>query len=130
MSAPSASQVLSTRPCSLSFPPARIPGDSVKLLFATRSKSVRALLTPAVLALLVFGGTASAQPKDVAQLYSELKAIENQAAFPLPTPTATLNVGTFDAAKNSFSGLTTSSEDITPGKPPVKMVPVERVNAV
>src|SRR5437763_1651918 len=79
---------------------------TMKHLLLSKFKSAWALLTPPVLALLavlMFGATASAQPKDVAQLYAELKAIENQTAFPLPTPTTTLNVGRFDAAKNSFS---------------------------
>jgi hypothetical protein len=78
---------------------------------------------------------AFAQPKDVAQLYGQLKTIENQTNFPLPAPSATVNVGTFDAATNKFDGLVTEVADPPDdkkkgGKPGPKIVPVEKVNAV
>ena len=98
---------------------------------------MKLIRTLALFAALTFSANVFAQPKDVTQLYAKLKNIENQTVFQLPAPSATLNMGMFNAATNKFEGLVTETADLPSkddkpkgGKPGPKIIPVERVNAV
>jgi hypothetical protein len=49
-------------------------------------------------------------PADLNQLYSNIKNLED--AFPIPTPTAVVDVGTFNANSGVFFGLISTLEDV------------------
>lgn len=86
---------------------------------AQAAPALATLITPAL----------STTPNEVTQLYAKLKDIENQTNFPLPTPTATVNVGIFNAATNKFDGLVTEFlEHIKPKA--LRITPVADVNGV
>src|SRR5262245_7328829 len=65
-------------------------------------------------------------PITLSQAYGQIKDAEK--LIPVPTPVATVDMGTFDAATGEFDGLATEIE-IVNGKP-VRIVPATFVNAV
>lgn len=84
----------------------------------------------ALLSALSLPTGASAASTDV---YSAIKAQE--ANFPVPTPSATLSMGTFDVATGQFTGkvstlVWTPPSELDPKPRQVRQPPVETVNAV
>ena len=69
---------------------------------------------------------AAETPITLSEAYSQIKDAEK--LIPVPTPVATVDMGTFDAATGEFDGLATEIE-IVNGKP-VRIVPATFVNAV
>lgn len=87
-----------------------------------------AVLMAALVATLAYASLARADdtPISLNEAYKQVK--DNEKLMPVPTPVATTNVGTFDAASGTFDGLTTEVEWFN-GKP-VKIVPQISINAV
>jgi hypothetical protein len=82
----------------------------------------------ALVAALAYASLARAAdaPISLDEAYRQIK--DNEKLMPVPTPLATTNVGSFDAATGAFDGLTTEIEIIN--NKPVRLVPAISVNAV
>ncbi len=87
-----------------------------------------AALAALIVAALAWSQLAQAAdpPISLNEAYQQIKSAEGK--IPVPTPVATVDMGTFDAATGQFDGLATEIEIIN-GKP-VRLVPHTFVNAV
>src|SRR3954469_1571847 len=86
------------------------------------------LLTAALVAVLAASPAARAAepPVSLNEAYAQIKDAER--SIPVPTPVATVNVGSFDATSGAYDGLAVETEIIN--HKPVRLVPNVFVNAV